>query len=233
MKNIVKEEVPTIAEKLKELEKITGYSPQEIAKIGDCSVSTYYRYRSGTSSPDYTFLSKILNSEKNINSDWLMKGTGAVLGSLKDSSKKNTFPEILVPFYKMKQITNNGEGSIKVSDWKSSTESMPICNALLDIIDHKDYDSIFSLSVECDAMYPTIKPGSIVLVNEAQKNITADGIFILKFDNVIRMKLVQKLPNSKVELSTINKKYNSVILNEKDFTDVEVLGKIFWAGIPM
>lgn len=83
----------------------------------------------------------------------------------------------------------------------------------------------FTMTVEGDSMDPEIKSGSLVFVDKQQVVPYNDGIFIVRFDQFLRMKMVQPLPGEKLLLSTINKKFDSITV-EKDQKGFEILGRI-------
>ncbi|WP_350354260.1 S24 family peptidase [Aliifodinibius salipaludis] len=56
---------------------------------------------------------------------------------------------------------------------------------------------------------------------------------MIRFDDVVRMKLLQKLPDNHLLLTTINKKYHPVEINEDSVDQIKVLGRIVWVGTPL
>lgn len=220
------------SKRLQELEKVLGLSPPKLAKMGRCSQSTYYRYRKGESTPDLDFLNNILKNENNINAEWLLKGIHPILkkDTLKNNNKNGSPIRFLsLPFYTMSPIQEGGEGLLSLEEWENPSHTIPFCNTFINTIVEPNSNNLLAINVKCDSMSPVIQPGSIILVNRDQTNPVGDGIFIVRFDNEIRMKLVQRLPSMRLQLSTINKKFNpfEVKLNEENF---DIVGRIIWRG---
>jgi len=219
----------TISNKLKLLEEVLDVKPIDLADIGNCSQASYYRYRAGKSIPGWDFLINIINYDKRINADWLLKDVGPILNT-DDTLSPSTQRNIKLPFFKMYE-GSTGEGSLNIAEWNSGKEEISICVDIFNMMKIESFSHLIAVKVECDAMYPDIKPGSLVIVDKLQNNVNMDGIYLMKMDDSIRMKLVQKAPNNKVQLSTINSKYKPILI-PLDELDDSIIGKIVWVGTP-
>lgn len=218
----------SISIKLKLLEDVLGLSISEMSEIGGCSQASYYRYRAGKSIPGWDFLIQIINYDKRINAEWLLKDNGPIL-KIKDTTPTATDRTIKLPLYKMHEDKITGEGSLSISDWRSNKEEIFICVDIFKLMTIESLDHLIAVVVQCDAMYPDIKPGSLVIVDKQQNNIHLDGIYLMMMDNSIRMKTVQKAPNKKIQLSTINEKYKPILMPLNELDD-SIIGKIVWVG---
>lgn len=219
-----------ISNKLILLEDVLGLKPLDMAEIGGCSKASYYRYRSGNSIPGWDFLINIINYDNRINPGWLLKDAGPALKII-DTTPTSTEGTVKLPFYKMYEDKITGDGSLSISDWRSSTEEISICVDIFKLMSIESIDHLIVVKVQCDAMYPDIKPGSIVIVDKKQNHINLDGIYLIKMDNSIRIKTVQKALNNKVQVSTINDKYKPMVLT-LDVLGDSIIGKIVWVGTP-
>ncbi|WP_445664328.1 XRE family transcriptional regulator [Fodinibius sp. AD559] len=220
------------SKRLQELEQVLGLSPSEMAEMGECSQSTYYRYRKGESAPDLDFLNNILKNESNINTEWLLKGIHPILK--KDSFKNNTkngnpISFLNLPYYSMSPSREGGEGYMPVEEWENPSHTIPFCSTFINTVVEPDTNNLLAINVKCDSMSPVITPGSLTIVNRDQTDPVGDGIFVVRFDDEIRMKLVQRLPSKRLQLSTINEKFNpiEVRLGENNF---DIIGRIIWRG---
>lgn len=224
-----------LSQRLRELENILGLSSLEMAKMGGCSRSTYYRYKKGDSVPDLIFLMNILKNETDINTEWLLKGQYPVLkkgesGAVARTDKQIRFQKI--PFLTINPASSKKEGSVPVHEWEDPSKSWPLWSKFVHTVIKSEPDNLLAIKVNCDSMSPVIIPESVVLVNKTEQDTAEDGIFALRFDDKIRMKLVQRLPSKRLHLSTINKKYNPVEVRLDD-DNFEIMGRIVWRGSPM
>lgn len=220
----------SISNKFKLLEDVLNLKPLDMAKICDCSQATYYRYRDGKSIPGWDCLINLINYDKRINPDWLLKGTGPVLNT--DRATPTSEGEtIKLPLFNMYEDKATGEGSLSISDWRSNNEEIWICLDIFKFVTIESFDNLIVVKVQCDAMYPDIKPGSIAIVDKQQNNISLDSIYLMQMDGNIRMKIVQKAPNNKVLLSTFNNKYPPIHIPLDEIGD-SIIGRIVWVGTP-
>lgn len=228
-------EQKVFGQRLKKLESLLELTPLEMAENGGCSRATYYRYRSGEAVPDLIFFDKILKYEKSINVEWLLIGEGAPLKSTPSSGEianeklivEPSGPELYnFPLYRMDSIHNGEQGQLSINEWKDTEEIFYISKNLLESFPaDRDLRNAFAMTVEGDSMDPEVKSGSLVFVDKNQAVPYNDGIFIVRYDQFLRMKLVQPLPGEKLLLSTINKRFESITV-DKDQKDFEILGRI-------
>jgi len=222
-----------LCDRLQELERVLGCSPQEMAEMGECSRATYYRYRNGKSVPDLLFLNNILNNETRVNTEWLLKGEKPVLkGSCEDGENKSSADPIRfinLPLHKMAPSEKGGEGKLKMQQLDNPSYTLPLCNTFVEHVINPDSKQLIAVIVQCDSMSPNIKPGSLIVVNTEKKDPSNDGIFLVRFDDEIRIKLIQRLPSKKVLLSTINDKFEPLKL-DLSADNFEIIGRIIWRG---
>ena len=88
-------------------------------------------------------------------------------------------------------------------DWNQPSEYFPICLSFIEnMLSSDNHEGLIVITVECKSMTPVIQPGSVVIADERLNDISNDGIFVVGFDDVIRLKVVQKLPGKKLQFTT-------------------------------
>ena len=220
-----------LSDRLKELERVLGYSPEEMATMGECSRATYYRYRSGDSVPDVLFLNNLLKSVNNINTEWLLKGEKPMLKDSPENKQNNNDPIrfINLPLHSMAPSEKGGEGKLELQQLENPSYTLPLCSTFVEDVIKPDSKQLIAIIVQCDSMNPVVKPGSLIVVNTEKKDPSNDGLFLVRFDDEIRMKLIQRLPSQKLLLSTINDKFKSIKLDAEE-DNFEIVGRIIWRG---
>lgn len=222
-----------LCERLKQLEEILDISPEEMANMGDCGRSTYYRYRNGETVPDILFLNNILKNENSINAEWLLKGEKPVLKrtpNVQGNPGNNPIQFLTFPLYAMRPLNNGAEGRLPLEEWQNSSQTLPLCSTFIETVMNPDNPHrLFAMMVKCDSMRPEIEPESLVLVDKDKMDPSSDGIFVVRIDEYIRMKVIQRLPSQRLQLSTLSDKFNPIEigLNEDNF---EIIGRIIWRG---
>lgn len=76
-----------------------------------------------------------------------------------------------------------------------------------------------------DAMAPTIKNGSLVLLDTSKK--TGNGVFLVRVDQQLYLQRLQYLPGVGVDIISDNNSYKSYTLQPDQ---VDVIGQLVWSG---
>ncbi|MEX0660474.1 MAG: S24 family peptidase [Balneolaceae bacterium] len=231
-----------LTSRLKKLESVLGLKPTEMAALGGCSRATYYRYRNGESAPTLKFLNKLLKYENNVSAEWLLEGDGSILkhtdGITENGNEGISTNSEKQDFYNLplRKMHSDGENKHRLGDNFKGTKSIALSKTLLNFLlkkeDFKGYDGAFIMVVEDDYMMPEVKEGGIILVDNKQVKPQADGIYIVRYDDFVRMKIVQPLPGQKLMLTTLDKKFEPIIV-EKDQDGFEILGRVIWSTNPI
>lgn len=84
------------------------------------------------------------------------------------------------------------------------------------------------LKVRGDSMFPTLSNGDMVLVDTTKRNLNYDGIFVLRYDDVLRVKRLDlNLATSKMIVKSDNAAYEAF---EVPAEDLNVIGRVIWMG---
>lgn len=81
-----------------------------------------------------------------------------------------------------------------------------------------------------ESMYPTIIGGKDqIMIDLSQKEIFDGKIYLIRMDNDLFAKRLQKLPNRKLKIISDNKNYESYIIDLKDESlNFDVIGRVVW-----
>ena len=89
------------------------------------------------------------------------------------------------------------------------------------------------LRVKGDSMEPTVKDGSIVLVDEQKKQPVGNSIFAFIEDDELRIKRLDVIDGGKSKVLTItsdNPDYPSEVRINSDINRLRILGQVVWTG---
>ncbi|MDO7083584.1 S24 family peptidase [Pseudocolwellia sp. AS88] len=80
-------------------------------------------------------------------------------------------------------------------------------------------------------MYPTLKNGSMIMVNRHFNNLN-DGIYVMRHENNLLVKLLQLLPDGIIKVKSDNTLYEPWEINKDKLnsTDIELIGRVVWSG---
>lgn len=85
------------------------------------------------------------------------------------------------------------------------------------------------LTVNGDSMHPTLENGDKILVDKSKKEVIDGKIYILRIEDRVKVKKLQKLPKGKLRVISENKEYEPFDLTPKE-DDFEICGRVLWSG---
>jgi transcriptional regulator with XRE-family HTH domain len=90
--------------------------------------------------------------------------------------------------------------------------------------------SLSVVEAQGDSMEPTITDKDALLVDTRPVNSVTDGIYILKFDNDLIVKRLQKQFDNSIEVISDNPNYKSQNLSGEQVDRLQLVGKVVWIG---
>jgi len=84
---------------------------------------------------------------------------------------------------------------------------------------------IVAVYADGESMLPTIPPKSLVFVDRNQRDLR-DGVYLVRLEDMIYVKRLQRLPNHKVKVISDNPIYEPFDVDLKNGDDFEILGKV-------
>lgn len=197
--------------------------------IPDRTISNYER---GERKPSVEYLT-LLAEKLNANPQWLILGTGEMFLDKQEEYILNGLPKSISP-YDFKYIP--------MCELKAAAGGGCIIDTE-EIIDYlafkKDWlrknitgspNNIVIFIAKGDSMYPTIKDGDILLIDKDDKHIKQEGIYVIRIEDSLIVKRIQKLPGNKVEVISDNTTYTKYVIDFEKDQDVDIIGKVVWYG---
>ena len=193
-----KKSVVQFSERLKSL--VPSGSGRDFAKKAGIGYSTVHNYLQAISSPTLENL-VLLAKAGNVSVEWLATG--------KELSKSVTITQT--------------EKVLKIPFIDSDNFLLLDSTAFPDV--QEKTETLAALRVSTDVMEPTFTVGSVLLVDQHQKQLKEGKIIVLHKEGNYLYKRVQVAPDG-YNLSSDNRKYNSMIIKEDSLSSFDVLGEV-------
>ncbi|MEQ9898014.1 S24 family peptidase [Pectobacterium punjabense] len=193
-----KESVEQFSERLKSI--VPSGSGRDFAKKAGIGYSTVHNYLQAVSSPTLENL-VLLAKAGNVSVEWLATGKE----SSNSFSTSQTEKLLKIPF-----IDN---GDFLLLDFSTFPDLQ------------ERTEAIAAHRVKTDVMEPTFTVGSILLIDQCQKQLKDGKVVVLRKDDNYLYKRVQVVPDG-YNLSSDNNKYNSIIVKEDLLSSFDVLGEV-------
>ena len=193
-----KESVVHFSERLKSL--VPSGSGRDFAKKAGIGYSTVHNYLQAVSSPTLENL-VLLAKAGGVSVEWLATG--------KEFTKSLS--------------TNRTEKLLKIPFIDSESFLLLDPSTFPDLLDKRA--NLAALRVKTDVMEPTFIVGSVLLLNQRQKQLKDGKVVVLHKEGNYLYKRVQVVPEG-YNLSSDNTKYSAMIVNQDSLSSFDVLGEV-------
>jgi phage repressor protein C with HTH and peptisase S24 domain len=197
---------------------------QRAADLTDYSAEQIAKWRDGKSRPPFGPLA-ILCREAGVSMDWLAYGQGDP-DMPADMLTAPAFSQdiVMVPFLSIEGSAGPGSAV----DGVEVIDALPYSRALL-----RRYgvtpENAHALTARGDSMLPTILDGQVLLVDRSVRRVKEDAIYVVSFDDDIRIKRIQRGIAGSLVLKSDNPAYSPETLPPSDVERLRVEGRVFLA----
>jgi len=92
-------------------------------------------------------------------------------------------------------------------------------------------DDLYLISIEGESMEPTLRPGDLILIDRIDSTAKRDGIYVIRIDDALLVKRIQRLPGNIIKVSSDNPTYEPFQINIADKReDIAIIGRVVWTG---
>jgi phage repressor protein C with HTH and peptisase S24 domain len=194
------------------------------------------RIERGEQPPDYSDLQEILRIHAEINPAWLLTGKGpmGLDGNQALSEPPHRYADavdldkeyVLVPRYNVK--VSAGGGAIVESE--QIVDFLAFKSEWIRTSMHLVPTDLLLISTMGDSMYPTIKEGDLLLVDKSQQTVRDDAIYVLRLNDALVAKRLQKLYDGSIQIKSDNKIYDAQLVPSNKVDMLNIIGRVVWVG---
>lgn len=209
------------SDRLHELaEKLGGGG--EIARRAHISPSLVSRYMRGSHEPSFSNLAAIAQG-CGVSLDWLVFGRGSLSVGI------NNQVQAAIPFYQ--QEASAGPG-VFADDTSCAEQMLALPTALINKPNRAATDSLFAIQAKGDSMEPTIRNGSLLVVERTTPVHTPhEGIHVLGRGDLLFVKRIQPREPGLIRLHSDNSNYEPEDVRFDDpHQNLRILGRVIWVG---
>lgn len=195
---IKKESVVQFSERLKSI--VPSGSGRDFAKRAGIGYSTVHNYLQAVSSPTLENL-VLLAKAGDVSVEWLATG------------KELT-----------KAVSTDQTGKLLKIPFIDSDNFLLLDSSTFPDL-HEKTKALAALRVSTDVMEPTFSVGSILLIDQHQKQLKEGTVVVLHKEGNYLYKRVQVVSEG-YHLSTDNNKYSAMVVSEQSLSSFEILGEV-------
>lgn len=196
-----KESVLQFSERLKSI--VPAGSGRDFAKRAGIGYSTVHNYLQGVSSPTLENL-VLLAKAGNVSVEWLATGEefrGAALAVAQEAENGRV---LNIPFIDKEKFLYLDSEAFPALQEKASR--------------------LAALQVDSDVMEPTFGVGSVLVIDQGQKELRDSKVVVLRKAGNYLYKRVQ-IVSEGYSLTSDNKRYNEIVVTDESLCSFEILGE--------
>lgn len=200
-----------------------GMSPPELAKKLDASPQTIRDYEDAKSIPGGAVVAGL--SGLGINANWLLTGEGPMRMDELARPGEVSAGRIYVP---IPRYVKEQEGS--EVEMESEIASLALSRKWLEQKGLSPVDLVY-MRMPDDSMQPIIHEGGLVVIDASSDKIRGDGIYALHHQDTITVKRLQpELVGGGVYVISDNPAYREQRLTQERAAQLNIIGRVVWAG---
>ena len=215
----------TLGDRLKQVRNKRNLTQVALAKLTGIPQQTIHAIenKKAKSTGHLITLAKALH----VNPEWLSTGEGEMERNyLEVSSVQEDAPGYASPFSIPVYAITASMGRGRFLDSEEVLKIVVFDPATLrDMNLSGSAHGIVAVYADGESMLPTIPPKSIVFVDRNQRDLR-DGVHLVRLEEMIYVKRLQRLPNHKVKVISDNSIYEPFEVDLKNGDDFEILGKV-------
>lgn len=222
-------DVSDVAARLKELREGARVSVREFAKRLDMAPGSYKhyedRYKRRYLPRDFAEQVARELAKEGVDPAQVMALAGDDGLAVVEPGEPAPAGAAMVPIFDVQ--ASAGPGSF-VEGYEAVAASLALPPDYLRRITRARLDDLAIISVKGDSMAPTLNDDDIVMLDRSKVSTAYDGLFVLRFDEALHVKrLARGSKRGHVLIISDNKDYPP---QEYPAAEIEVIGKVIWAG---
>lgn len=219
-------------ERLKKGRELLGYTQKVFSEMTEIPLATLKDYEGGKSIPGGEAVAKI--GFIGINLEWLFFDEGTPL------SKEGRAPPLVaeqpragyvyLPLYEVRGGAAPPAGAPTVAD-ENVTNELAFEENWIRYTLHAKPGELVLAHVEGDSGEPDLRSGDIVLINRSDQSARSDAIYMIRMDDALLYKQLQRLPGGKLRVSSRNPAYEPFTIEARQLNSPEtfaIIGRVVW-----
>lgn len=132
---------------------------------------------------------------------------------------------VYVPLYDSRCSAGQGQ-------WSKRTTSVTQLAFTVSSLEKRglDYRSLAAIRVDGDSMEGLLSDGDAVMFDHARKVLEGEAIYVIRLDDHLYPKRLQRQLDSSVHVISENKAYRDLVVPKEHLDGLEIVGRVVWSG---
>lgn len=198
-------------------------SRKQAAESAKVALSSLMRWISGEGMPAFNSLA-LLASAKGVSLDWIASGKGQMFaGGEPEQASEDVYA--YVPLYDAK--ISQGHGA-----WTEGARVLTMLAFTKYSLRKKGLTpaNLAAVRVDGDSNEPIMRDGDTVMVDLARNHIQGDGFYVIRLDDLLYAKRLQRQMDGGVTVISANSAYQPIHVPGEHLDRLHVVGRVVWSG---
>lgn len=212
-----------LAERIRQCADIAG-SGDELARLTAIPRRTLEYYLTGQSEPK---VARCVDIAKAVGVDigWLASGEG---DRFKGDAAKSAPAEdkyAYVPLYDARCSAGHGA-------WSEGAKVLTMLAFTAYSLRKQGLEpaKLSAIRVDGDSMEGLLNDGDTVMIDHARNALEGEAVYVIRLDDHLYAKRLQRQFDGSIHIISENKAYRDMVVPKEHLNDLEIIGRVVWAG---
>jgi len=201
-------------------------SRKQAALTADAALSSLQRWIAGDGMPAFDSVA-LLAAAQGVSLDWIATGKGEMF---LEGAKKEQVVDVegvysYVPLYDAHCSAGNGcwsDGAQILTQLAFTTYSLRKKGL--------DPSKLSAIRVDGDSMEGLLSDGDTVMIDHGRNSLEGEAVYVIRLDEHLYAKRLQRQFDGAVSIISQNKEYQPMTVPKERLRDLEIIGRVVWAG---
>lgn len=201
-------------------------SRKQAALTADAALSSLQRWIAGDGMPAFDSVA-LLATAKGVSLDWIATGKGEMFleGAKKEQAVDVENVYSYVPLYDAR--CSAGHGS-----WSDGAQVLTQLAFTTYSLRKKGLDpsKLSAIRVDGDSMEGLLSDGDTVMIDHGRNSLEGEAVYVIRLDDHLYAKRLQRQFDGAISIISQNKEYQAMTVPKERLDDLEIIGRVVWAG---
>lgn len=201
-------------------------SRKQAALTAGAALSSLQRWIAGEGMPAFDSIAMLANA-KGVSLDWIATGKGEMLvgGSKKVPAVDVEGVYSYVPLYDARCSAGHGswtDGAQILTQLAFTTYSLRKQGL--------EPTRLSAIRVDGDSMEGLLSDGDTVVIDHGRNSLEGEAVYVIRLDDHLYAKRLQRQFDGAISIISQNKEYQPMVVPKERLEDLEIVGRVVWAG---
>lgn len=212
-----------LAARIRQCADIAG-SGDELARLTAIPRRTLEYYLTGQSEPKVARCVEIAKAV-GVDIGWLASGEGDMRRGSAPAAAPDTDQYAYVPLYDARCSAGHG-------CWTEGARVLTMLAFTSYSLRKKGLETakLSAVRVDGDSMEGLLSDGDTVMIDHSRNALEGEAVYVIRLDDHLYAKRLQRQFDGSIQIISENKAYQTMVVPREHLADLEIIGRVVWAG---